>query len=230
MMRKYFIIILFISAFSLYAQKYYDLYEIYYSSNDDYKKVYEASTKIKNLSATENQTMQNILSLLEVYPMKDKKIIYKKLSESLRLNTNDYEIDDPDYLASLADTTSLLTGYAPITELLSLAKKSRNLYERSLKINPSHFHSLLGLGLIFFHAPKIAGGNIETAFYYLKKAEENAKFNYQKYVIYVWISQVYFKLKDKENYNKYISLAEKIYNNNNFLKTAKEYNLKGKTI
>lgn len=74
------------------------------------------------------------------------------------------------------------------------------------------------------HAPAIAGGSNKKAFEYFNKALNNANEKYQKYLSYVWLSQYYYKVKDKDNYNKYIEMSKNIYPNGELLKEAIERN------
>ena len=81
------------------------------------------------------------------------------------------------------------------------------------------------------HAPAIAGGSNKKAFEYFNEALINAKEKYQKYLSYIWISQYYFKVKDKENYQKYIDMCKEIYPNGKLLEEAIERNsIKKKTL
>lgn len=81
------------------------------------------------------------------------------------------------------------------------------------------------------HAPAIAGGSNKKAFEYFNKALNNANEKYQKYLSYVWLSQYYFKVKDKENYNKYIEMSKNTYSNGELLNEAiKRNNTKQKTL
>lgn len=47
---------------------------------------------------------------------------------------------------------------------------------------------------------------------------------YQKYLSLIWLSQYYFKIKDDDNYKKYIDKGKNIYPNGELLKEALERN------
>lgn len=105
-------------------------------------------------------------------------------------------------------------------EKISFGGKTKDIYKKVLEKDSNNFFALLGTAIGYMHAPAIAGGSDKKAFEYFNKALYNSNQKYQKYLSFVWLSQYYFKIKDNENYKKYIDMSIEIYPNGDLLKEA----------
>ncbi len=197
------------------------------SNTNDTKNLYTAMDKTINsgTSKIEKQTYKNIVVIMKANMHIDsKREIHSMLKNTLAENEPLLSESNADYMTSVADLMSTLIGYSTLKDVIKLSGKSRELYEKSLKTEPNNFKTLLGSALFTAFTPKMYGGGIDKAMPILQKAEKNAKENWQKHAVYIWLSQAYMKIGDKNNYKKYMTLAEKIFPDGNFFNRVKSMN------
>lgn len=78
---------------------------------------------------------------------------------------------------------------------ISLGKTIKASFEKALELDPNHRRAMSGLGIWYFEAPAIAGGDIDKSIFYLNKAislDPNYTLNY------VYLAKAYIK---KEAYS-----------------------------
>ncbi|MEI0579380.1 hypothetical protein [Brachyspira pilosicoli] len=193
--------------------------------NDFYNNYYSSDYDIKNIETNFSQTYQNLYFLIQSKTIEDEKEKYNYLKDAINKN-NDYEkSDDIDYLISVSELMNYIMYYCNVPEKITFGSKSKDIYKTILEKDEKNFFALLGTAIGYMHAPAIAGGSSKKAFQYFNKALMNAKEKYQKYLSYVWLSQYYFKIKDDENYIKYIKMSKDIYANGFLLEYAMDRNL-----
>ena len=214
---KYIIIISMIITNTLYS---YNSKEI----NSFYNNYYSSNYRIKSIENNNSQTYKNIYALIKSKGIEDEKEKYNYLKEIINQNEDYIKSDDTDYLISVSELLNYIVYYCKLPEKISFGSKSKEIYKKILEIDDSNFFALLGTAIGYMHAPAIAGGSNKKAFEYFNKALNNAEERYQKYLSYVWLSQYYFKIKDNENYNKYIDMSKRIYPNGKFLEEAVKRN------
>ena len=214
---KYIIIISMIITNTLYS---YNSKEI----NSFYNNYYSSNYRIKSIENNNSQTYKNIYALIKSKGIEDEKEKYNYLKEIINQNEDYIKSDDTDYLISVSELLNYIVYYCKLPEKISFGSKSKEIYKKILEIDNSNFFALLGTAIGYMHAPAIAGGSNKKAFEYFNKALNNAEERYQKYLSYVWLSQYYFKIKDNENYNKYIDMSKEIYPNGKFLEEAVKRN------
>ena len=214
---KYIIIISMIITNTLYS---YNSKEI----NSFYNNYYSSNYSIKSIENNNSQTYKNIYALIKSKGIEDEKEKYNYLKEIINQNEDYIKSDDTDYLISVSELLNYIVYYCKLPEKISFGSKSKEIYKKILEIDDSNFFALLGTAIGYMHAPAIAGGSNKKAFEYFNKALNNAEERYQKYLSYVWLSQYYFKIKDNENYNKYIDMSKEIYPNGKFLEEAVKRN------
>lgn len=214
---KYIIIISMIITNTLYS---YNSKEI----NSFYNNYYSSNYRIKSIENNNSQTYKNIYALIKSKGIEDEKEKYNYLKEIINQNEDYIKSDDTDYLISVSELLNYIVYYCKLPEKISFGSKSKEIYKKILEIDNSNFFALLGTAIGYMHAPAIAGGSNKKAFEYFNEALNNAEERYQKYLSYVWLSQYYFKIKDNENYNKYINMSEEIYPNGKFLEEAVKRN------
>ncbi len=205
-------------------------------SQNDTSSIVVAIQKIENLSGSdiEKQTYSNIANTIRIRldkePKKNKNSKFKNWQNIIDAQKASFSSTDPDYLASTANLIMAAIQYASLGNVIEYSKQAVNLYEAALKINPNHFESLLGYGILRGYQPSFVGGGMDKCLVHFEKAVASAKTNAEKYQIYIWISQAYFEKKDYNNYNKYFNLASQIYPNGAFTTILEETNADKKSI
>lgn len=208
-----FLLIIFNNLYSYNAKDINDFYNLYYSSKN-----YDLKTITKD-----NLIYQNIISLAEAKNLTDDKEKYNYLKKQIEKNGNylkSENSDNIDYLISVSELMSYIVYYCSLPEKISFGGKTKDIYKKVLEKDSNNFFALLGTAVGYMHAPAIAGGSDKKAFEYFNKALNNSNQKYQKYLSYVWLSQYYFKMKDNENYKKYIDMSIEVYPNGDLLKEA----------
>ena len=212
-----FLIVVFNNLYSYNAKDINDFYNNYYSANHN-------NYRLDDLQKNNSLTYKNIYSLAESKKLKDDKEKYDYLKNQIDKNENYLSSDNIDYLISVSELMSYIVYYCGLPEKISFGGKTKDIYKKVLDKDSNNFFALLGTAIEYMHAPKIAGGSDKKAFEYFNKALNNSNQKYQKYLSYVWLSQYYFKIKDNENYQKYIDASIEIYPNGDLLKEAIDRN------
>lgn len=210
---KYYLIFLIVVFNNLYSYKAKDI-------NDFYNNYYSANYNLSDLQKNNSLTYENISYLAESKKLKDDKEKYNYLKNQIDKNENYLFSDDIDYLISVSELMSYIVYYCGLSEKISFGGKTKDIYKKVLEKDSNNFFALLGTAIGYMHAPAIAGGSDKKAFEYFNKALNNSNQKYQKYLSFVWLSQYYFKIKDNENYKKYIDMSIEIYPNGDLLKEA----------
>ncbi|WP_300366044.1 hypothetical protein [Brachyspira sp.] len=192
--------------------------------NNFYNRYYSSSYNIGEIEKNNSQTYKNIVNLIKSKSIKDEKDKYNYLKEAIDQNKDYIKSNDIDYLISVSELMNYIIYYSKVPEIIKFGSKSKEIYNKILEKDESNFFALLGTAIGYMHTPAIAGGSIKKSFEYFNKALGNSKEQYQKYLSYVWLSQYYFKMKDDENYKKYIEMSKNIYPNGELLKEALERN------
>ena len=192
-----------------------NFYNNYYSSKNH---------DINSLKVNNSQTYQNIYYLITSKNISSDKEKFNYLKKAIDENKDYITSKDIDYLISISELMNYIIYYSSLPDKISYGKKSKEIYQNILKIDNSNFFALLGTAIGYMHAPAIAGGSDKKAFEYFNRALNNSKEKYQKYLSYVWLSQYYFKIKDDENYQKYIDMSRSVYQDGILLKEAIERN------
>lgn len=210
---KYYLIFLIVVFNNLYSYKAKDI-------NDFYNNYYSANYNLSDLQKNNSLTYENISYLAESKKLKDDKEKYNYLKNQIDKNENYLSSNDIDYLISVSELMSYIVYYCGLPEKISFGGKTKDIYKKVLEKDSNNFFALLGTAIGYMHAPAIAGGSDKKAFEYFNKALNNSNQKYQKYLSFVWLSQYYFKIKDNENYKKYIDMSIEIYPNGDLLKEA----------
>lgn len=210
---RYYLIFLIVVFNNLYSYKAKDI-------NDFYNNYYSANYNLSDLQKNNSLTYENISYLAESKKLKDDKEKYNYLKNQIDKNENYLFSDDIDYLISVSELMYYIVYYCGLPEKISFGDKTKDIYKKVLEKDSNNFFALLGTAIGYMHAPAIAGGSDKKAFEYFNKALNNSNQKYQKYLSFVWLSQYYFKIKDNENYKKYIDMSIEIYPNGDLLKEA----------
>lgn len=209
-----------------------ELYNSFYmNSGDESVESQVQGLRDKQLDKLQKQIITNVTVVMEVRASTEsKRKIYKYLKDNVANNDPLLSEKDPDYLASLADLMTAFVNYATLNELMEYSNKIIDLYDKALAINPNHFPSLLGKAIYVSFMPKFYGGGYDKSMPIFKKAEANAKEDWEKHTTYLWMSQIYFVEKDEANYKKYFDMAYNIFPDAAFVNFVKEENAKGVSL
>ena len=151
-------------------------------------------------------------------------VIYDKIVLYTEQQTN----LSPEFLTMSADFRSQIMAYRGLATLIKMAKQNLKDYELAIAKDKTYFPAYMGLGLSFYFAPKIGGGDVNLSLKHFNEAEKYADNDLKKFQLYLWRSQVYFRKNEKEKSEQELAKAESIFPENSLLKTIKIINQKGK--
>lgn len=217
---------------------------LYLNTNANYQE--EVTAKLLALKSTNTEeqlvikTIQTnlLISFREGYDnskvssksMQELKNIYTELTNFC---TNiGYENLSPRFLTELAKLRMRVMAREQLATLIKMSKQANKDYLTVLEKDDKNFCAYLGLGQWYFFAPRIGGGSLEKSEEYYTSAEKVAIKPYQKYLVYLWRSQIYFKKKKKEKYQEELKKVDNIfpYQPYGFYKYMLERNEKRKTL
>ncbi len=182
-------------------------------------------------SNVEKQTYKNIIAVMRMRAkLEPSRATYNMIKKTLAENEPLLSKSDPNYITSVADLMISFIEFSTLPDVMVLSANADELYQKALKINPNHFGALIGLSISTSFRPRFIGGGLDKSMPIFKKAEMNAKENWEKHLIYIWLSQAYMEMNDNANYKKYIKLAEAIYPDGSFLNIVKKKNSEGNTM
>ncbi|MGL5954999.1 MAG: hypothetical protein ACRC0X_00105 [Brevinema sp.] len=237
------LILLLLSFNTLYAQKYMEEFFVVYYSNAKDGNVLTEQALIAELSNIQQKSLSSLSNshklIVQAYTEDAFVKLYREnasqISNEWKQKLNQvYDTvikctdQSTEFLTMLADLRSQIMIYKPLAELIQMSKQNLQDYENAIKQDKTYFNAYLGLALWYYFAPKIGGGNIGTTVQYLEQAEKYALTELQKFQLYVWRSQAYFRQKKKELSQQNIDQALAIYPHSSWLKTIQENNNKGK--
>ncbi len=224
-----------------YPQQVDDLYiELYSSSvepyeNDNLSNMINLVRDMKG-SDIERATYINIAEEFEVRIDANKKKDRKKKLNTVEAvltktevlkafeNRNQDPIMAAEYMTSRANLMISAINYSSVFGVPGLANKAEKLYNNSLLLAPDSFMTLFSSAISIAFKPRFVGGGGKVAMPLFLRAVEHATLDYEKFMIYVWLSQVFFEMNDKSSYTEYLGMATMIYPNSFFLKLAIELN------
>ena len=224
-----------------YPEEVNNLYIEMYSSNlkpSDNDNLSKQINKVRDLEGTDIEvaTYINIAEEFRVRTdgnkKKDKKkklkAIEQVLIETQILKAFENRNQDPmravDYMTSRANLLIAGVNYASIFGIQSLAGEAEKLYNNSLLLAPNNFITLFSTAMSISFKPRFVGGGVKVAMPLFLRAVANAKLDYEKFMIYIWLSQVFLEMDDKSSYNEYLGMATFIYPQSFLLKVAKDLN------
>ena len=223
------------------------IYKMYYSNTNDYTSpeafLSTLSNTIKSaensVSSQEEKYTIEATGLLLLHSLEQNKKVKKqniKLFKALYTKMNDYANElgrdnlSPEYLTILAVIVPQFMIKEPLGTLIKLSKQGDKDYELALKKDNKYFFAYLYFAQRYLFAPKIGGGDSKKALELFNKAEKLAVHPYEKYLVYSWRSQVYFKEKKKEKSAEELQKAEEIFPTGRLHNILKEFNKKGKMM
>lgn len=242
------IISLFVSTLSYgLKQELQNIDKVFYSNTNDYTNREEFLSTLSNtiVIAENNVNTQEEKYVIEATGLflsdsllstkKDRKKNVK-LFKALYTKMNDYANEvgrdklSAEYLTILAVIVPRFMVQESLITLMKLSKQGDKDYELALKKDNKYFFAYISFGQRYFFAPKIGGGSLSKALKYFNDAEKVALYPYEKYQVYAWRSQVYFKEKKFEKSVEELKKAEDIFPTGRLHNMLKELNKKGKTM
>lgn len=215
---------------SPYSKEMTALFNGYYMGSVDIDMLVENALS-SGASEIETQTYKNIVTVLKMRSSTESsRKLYNMLKSTLEENEPLLSETDPNYMTSVADLMFALIEYSGSSDIIKLSAEGDELYEEVLKINPNHFGALIGQGIATSFRPKFVGGGVDKGMPLFKKAEINAKENWEKHLVYIWLSQANMTMGNDANYKKYVTLAENIYKDSYFLNMVKKMNAENKSM
>ncbi len=115
-------------------------------------------------------------------------------------------------------------------QILKRVKKAIKMFEKSIKEDNRNAKAYRSFGVLSSFTPKSIGGGSEVAEEKFNKSLEYATDDLTRFTDYIWLSQVYFKMKKTTEYQSMIKKAEGLYPNSFRLTSLKEKNEKNDTL
>ena len=198
---------------------------------------WENNFATKNLSDEEKLTLKNLFVLEKTSILKNKKKqVYSLLIAQDRecakfMEEKTIAKVGKWFCLSYGDIKSRLTAYVSWLEVYNTSKLAKQYYEDAIKKDKNFAQGHISKALWLFFAPSIAGGGYEVALKEFNFAVSSSKNNYEKYLALTFRSQVHFKLKHAKEYEKDLTLASTLVQNENFTKhIAKQNKENGKVF
>ena len=129
-----------------------------------------------------------------------------------------------------ADLYSCYMSYSPMSGAMKYGMTVKNYYQECLKIDPKNSYCLTHMGQWYYWAPGINGGSNKKALQSFKDAVTYARNDADRFYANMFLSQMYFELKDKASAKTYLSKAETIYPASETVKELKKYNAQGYSL
>lgn len=219
-----------------------DLYNLkttlYLANTDfDYKTYIEnfySSQKQKNLSEQEKYTVHSEILIQKLNFIQDKQVKKETILEMFELQSQienflTEQKDLSEYLlTTYADLESRLISNMSGGEMYKMSMESKRMYLKAISINKKFAPAYCGYGNWLYFAPSVAGGGYNAALKQFTKAIKNSTKDFDLFINYIYQSQVYLKLGNKNLCEKSMEKAEKIFPENNLTKLIRIKNEKGK--
>lgn len=130
------------------------------------------------------------------------------------------------FLCSRGDLASCYMVFSA-KDVLKYGVEVKKFYEASIEQDKEFCYGLMNLGQWYYWAPKIAGGSSKKAIALLEESKACAKTAGTKYYANIFLSQLLFEEKRKEEAASILEEAFLICPESNFLSTIKKCNQKG---
>ncbi len=136
-----------------------------------------------------------------------------------------------DYYRAYGEVLSRGVGVADgLSQIIKRAQKAVKMFEKSIEEDSSNAKAYINYGVLNYFTPKIGGGGPKKAKKNFDKALEYTTNDLTRFTTYVWLSQVYFKLKKTSEYDETLKKAESLYPNSFWLTNIKEMNGKKEAL
>lgn len=134
----------------------------------------------------------------------------------------------PEFLVVLGDLNTQIMSYKSLAILIKMAKQSKKLYEQALSLDNTFFPAYIRLATWHYFAPKIGGGDLNISLKYLNQAENHTERSFEKFQLYMWRSQVYFRMKLLEKSKAEIQKAAELFPHHTWISRVIRLNKQGK--
>lgn len=217
----------------------YNFRQTLYLANADfdyttYIENFYSEQKEKNLSEQEKYTVYSEILIQKLNFIQDKKTKKETILEMF-----EHQSQIENFLTKQKDLSEyLLTNYADLEsrlisnmsggEMYKMSMESKKLYLQAISINKKFAPAYCGYGNWLYFAPSVAGGGYNAALKQFSKAIKNSTKDFDLFINYIYQSQVYLKLGNKNLCEKSMQKAEEIFPGNNLTKLIRIKNEKGK--
>ena len=170
------------------------------------------------------------------------KLITSKVAKEITTNLNKQweerikavEISNinANVLASYADFKMYSLMFVSIFSKMSEGPKVQDMYKQVLEIDENNYIANIGLGKWNLFVPSVGGGDLTEANQHLSKALASSKNNLEKFIAYLWLSQVALKAEDLYKYQTYIENMQSFteFKDGTVLKAVQQINKDGKIL
>ena len=187
-------------------------------SDKENQLIYKANTAeiFANITADSNKNEMTKAAVKELYSIEAELVAYEKANKV-----------SGSFYTTIANISGRILHFESLASTIKISKRNLDYFNKAIKINKNDFSAYLGMALWYFYAPKVGGGDINKSMNYINQAEKIATFDYQKYQIYVWKSQLLFKQNKKNDSKLELQKANAIYPKGEFHKIVEQANSHG---
>lgn len=150
---------------------------------------------------------------------------YKKIRAYINSHKN--ETFNPWFYETAADVLASSLQFLPLNKAMSEGLNVKKYYDSALEINPDFAYALMNVGQWCYYAPAISGGGKNKALKNMQLAVEKSKDNFDKFYNNAMLSQMYYDLGKKDEAQKCLEEADKIFPDSKYIKKLKIINEKG---
>jgi hypothetical protein len=162
------------------------------------------------------------------------KAITTKLNNEWEEKIKSVEINkmNADVLASYANFKLFSLMFVNLFSKMSEGPKVKDMYNQVLEIDENNYLANIGLGRWHLVVPSVGGGDLSLANKHINQALAVSKNNLEKFIAYLWLSQVALKSEDLYKYQTYLEEMQsfKEFKDGNVLKSVQKLNKDGNIL
>lgn len=219
--------------------------EFYFYDSDEkiLEKIAELESSLDSIADMQEKLICRNLLLVEKLnfsPVQDdsqlKKLFFVEMSALARENQKYMEENknaDKWLLVSYSDLLVRLMEYQSSKEIYKMSLETKKLYLQALKIDSKFAYAYNSYSLWLYFAPSIAGGGLDVAYKNISKAVKYAAAASDKYGLYVYYinrSQILYKMKKFNDYDRDLNLAHELFPEETFTESLREMNRNDKIL
>jgi len=157
-----------------------------------------------------------------------KPFIMPQYEKVLAWNENHPAADsNPYYILSAYDIINSTMQFLPQSQSIKLGLAEKSDYDELRKKYPNLAFAKTSSGLWYYMAPAIGGGSKSLAKELFGDAVKTASSNYETFYANIYYSQILFEEKNTAEYEKYLSVAEKLLPENRYTPFIRKMNAAG---
>ena len=176
--------------------------------------------QIHALSEEEQLALENMILLEKINLLEKEDSVKLLFAQNRKCDTF---IDNIPYrnfssvlLSSIADIKSRYLSFLSGRALIEESQRAKECYSIAIKKDKHNINAYIGYSLWLYFAPAISGGGVNSAINILKKAEKIAESNNQKYLVSLYLSQLYLCTNNNKKTEEYLKKAHELIDNETF--------------